>query len=221
MLNNIFCKFGRKVDMEALFNKGELYLQTLETFRRLEDKERGDKYEGAVKMRSDENGKMTLTNKETGESIDLDITESKLIERHSGISGLHIYCVYCLVFEDHEGKRLGMNFGDEIINGFGDHVVVILDTHSFMKRVKAAVEGLGFKLMSGRVEYLEFCDYSGEIGPYRKEQRFSHQKEFRIVVMGEGRPEGPLKFSIGSLEDIALVGQAAEIRNLKVEIKDI
>lgn len=204
--------------MEALFNKGELYLQTLETFRRLEDKERGDKYEGAVKMRSDKNGKMTLTNKETGESIDFDVTESQLIERHSGISGLHIYCVYCLLFEDHEGMRLGTNFSNEIINGFGDHVVVIFDTHSFMKRVKSAVEGLGFKLISGRVEYLEFCDYSGEIGPYRKEQSFSHQKEFRIAVMGEERPKGPLKFSIGSLEDIALIGESAGIRNLQIEI---
>lgn len=221
MPNNIFCKFGRKVDMEALFNKGELYLQTLETFRKLEDRERGDKYEGAVKMRSDKNGKMILTNKETGEFFDLDVTESQLIERHSGISRVHIYCVYCLIFEDHEVKQLGQNFGDEIIKGFGDHVVVIFDTHSFMEKVKSAVEGLGFTLMSGRVEYLELSDYSGEVGPYRKDQSFFHQKEFRIVVMGEGRPEGPLKFSIGSLENIALIGQSEGIRNLQIEIKDI
>ena len=221
MPNNIFCKFGRKVDMEALFNKGELYLQTLETFRRLEDKERGDKYEGAVRMRSDKKGKMTLTNKKTGESFDLDITESQLIERHSGVSGLHIYCVYCLIFEDHEGLQLGQNFGDEIINGFGDYVVVILDTYAFMEKVKASVEGQGFKLMSGTVDYLEVNDYSGEMGPFRKDQSFVHQKEFRIVLMGEGRPEGPLKLSIGSLKDIALIIPSEGIRNLQIKIKDI
>lgn len=221
MANNIFCKFGQKVNMEALYNDGELYLQTLETFRRLEDKERGDKFEGAVRMRSDKKGIMTLTNPETGESFDLDITESQLIERHSGVSGLHIYCIYCLIFEDHEGLELGQSFGDDIINGFGDYVVVILDTFAFMERVKKAVEELGFKLMSGRVDYLDLKDYTGELGPYRKDHSYSHQKEFRLVLLGDGRPDGPLKFTIGSLADIALIGQSEEIRNLQIKIKDL
>lgn len=90
-----------------------------------------------------------------------------------------------------------------------------------MEKVKTSVEGLGFKLMSGRVDYLELSDYSGEMGPYRKDKSFFHQNEFRIVVMGDGRPEGPLKFSIGSLQDIALIGQSEEIRNLQIEFKDI
>lgn len=221
MPNTILCKFGRKTDMESLFNDGELYLQTLETFRNLEHNERGDKYEGSVSMRSDKNGKITLVNKETGDSFKLDMTDSKVIERHSEVSGLHIYCLYCLTFEEHEGMQLGQRIEDGIVSGFGDYSVVILDAYTFMEKVKAAVEELGFELLSRKVNYIELKDYSGKMGPFTKDQSFAHQNEFRIVLMGKGRPEGPLKFSIGSLEDIALIGPSKGIKNLQVEFEDL
>lgn len=59
-------KFGDKEHMEALINSGELYLQTLGHYSDLEHRERGDKYEGVVTVRSSNGGILKLKHPETG-----------------------------------------------------------------------------------------------------------------------------------------------------------
>jgi hypothetical protein len=83
---------------------------------------------------------------------------------------------------------------------FGDSFVVIQHTASFLDRMCSAAATQGFYYESGRVQYYDPINYSGETGPFRKPATFSYQNEFRFIV----RPgsSSPINLEIGSLADI-------------------
>ena len=213
-------KFGEKEHMEALMNSGELYLQTLGHYSDLEHRERGDKYEGVVTVRSSNGGTLKLKHPETGKEHAIQLTYSQMRESDSSLKTVNVYCLYCLQFEETDSPEIGMRFSVDVINGFGDAAVMIYDVDEFLNRVVKAAEEEGSIVMHRMVRYLDLKDYTGDVGPFRKDSRFSHQSEYRIAVGTPERNGEAIKLKVGSLDGIATLMTSDDVQKLTFHVAD-
>ena len=71
-----------------------------------------------------------------------------------------------------------------------------------MDRVLAALTEKGFKPDDKMVTYYDENDNHNNLYVFHKPNRLSHQNELRVFV--ENQADEPLKFEIGSIEDISM-----------------
>lgn len=129
--------------------------------------------------------------------------------------------VYCFgsVSEGHDGKIWGLDNGtlqfSERFREFGTHVLRITNHAEFFRRLSQAIEAHPhlynspfFESSYGQVDYIDFSDYSGPIGLFRKPIEYAWQREYRLCFGAE--PEalndrGALELNIGDLSDITQI----------------
>lgn len=201
--NYFFFKIGTRNYMEKLLKEGEIYCNTFEYFAKNEAKEIGDPLETATDFHLGEIIRIGLNDK-SGVKRFFDVNvPAQLKEFHTGHVG-NIYCLYAFKYSDFPGsKEITL---PESLTGFGDTILIIIDIHQFLQRIKAALNLLQKTAESKMVEYLNFQSYSGKRGPFKKNISFRHQNEYRLYVHpSPGETKEPFKFSIGDIRDIAML----------------
>lgn len=129
--------------------------------------------------------------------------------------------VYCLgsVSAGHDGQIWGLDNGilqfSERFREFGTHVLRITNLIEFSRRLSQAVtthphlyNSPFFEGGYGQVDYVDFSDYSGPVGLFRKPIEYAWQREYRLCFGAE--PEalndrGALELNIGDLSDITQI----------------
>ncbi|MGY3323115.1 hypothetical protein ACVWXD_001971 [Pseudomonas sp. TE3911] len=129
--------------------------------------------------------------------------------------------VYCLasVSAGLDGQIWGLDNGmlqfSERFREFGTHVLRITNHAEFSKRLSQAIathpllyNSPFFEGGYGQVDYVDFSDYSGPIGLFRKPIEYAWQREYRLCFGAE--PEalndrGALELNIGDLSDITQI----------------
>ena len=209
-----FLKFGKKCHMEALRDKGHIYMNRLDYFRKLErkDKYRGDRDEGITDILQPKDViSLSFTNDQTGESsqISPDNIIGPLKMNHGGPHH-HIYCLYTI-------PACGGYIYGPIVNDYctnfpdADTFALIRHPRFFTDRLKIELCKLPIQPWEqGKIDYVDFTTYSGEVGCFKKDIRYSHQKEFRIAIPSPTLE--PLTVKLGDLNDIIYVGALSEIR---------
>lgn len=118
----------------------------------------------------------------------------------------NIYCMYAL------REPAGPQFVDPLNFRFGDTFAIFTDGDEFLRRVRNAAETAGLNLHWHLVQYIDEREHQGEMGPFRKRLRFSHQSELRIAII-PGIDE-PYRLYVGDLSDIILTGPLPELNSL-------
>ncbi|QQU02151.1 hypothetical protein [Myroides odoratus] len=200
--NQVYFLFrrGKKEHIEALFEKGEIYINSIDFIRDCDDnEERSDEdeginyrqYLGKAKIKICEFGQNIETNGYEFSAIDVTIKQDNSIKGN-------IYCLTGIYSHDLLGERNEIRYKTE---AFGDSIILIHKPKVFLNRIFAELERLGYKgYKANKVTYYN-NDYSGEINFFKKHKKFKHQNEFRIFVPNEKNQ--PIKICIGSLKDIA------------------
>ena len=126
-----------------------------------------------------------------------------------------IFCMAALA-DDETGKIQGEENGiiklDERLLEFGSHMLIIRNALAFSSRINESIKNNPhiygaeyFQGGFGLVQYLDLEGKSGHIGPFRKDKKYSWQKEFRICfgVHNEGlNSNGSFELRVGDLSDI-------------------
>ncbi len=103
---------------------------------------------------------------------------------------------------------------DEKNQQFGDHALILTNRDAFMQRLESTLKNETFIRKSDLVEYVD-DKHTGELGPFKKFDRFSYQYEWRLVCYGgSGKPR---KIRLGSLRDISTILPANEV-NHRIQI---
>ncbi|SFN27829.1 hypothetical protein SAMN05421741_10381 [Paenimyroides ummariense] len=202
-------KRGKKEHIEALFEKGEVYINSIDSIRTWDDnKERSDEDDGINFRKYIGNAKIIMC--EIGkdaenESIELNAINTTI--KQDNITKGNIYCLTGIYSDDLQGERNEIKYETQ---SFGETIILIRKPQIFLNRVFSELEKLGYKnYKSGRVSYYK-NDYSGEINFFKKHEKFKSQNEFRIFISNDKNI--PLKVTIGSLKDIACLVNAAVIK---------
>lgn len=198
-------KFGKKEHMEALYNEGLLYMNTFDYFINLEDNGdgRADKYEATTLYYAGDgvddikltlgsgDDKITLSREGGTLSIAM-ITDQPTYS--------HLYSMTAIDTKwalENDLLLDERNFADG-----KDYVVIIHDCNKFIERLTNKLnENKGNSKLSF-IEYIDEHNYSGQIGCFRKFDKFSYQNEWRCAVLQNGIKE-PITITLGSLADIA------------------
>lgn len=198
-------KFGKKEHMEALYNEGLLYMNTFDYFINLEDNGdgRADKYEATTLYYAGDgvddikltlgsgDDKITLSREGGTLSIAM-ITDQPTYS--------HLYSMTAIDTKwalENDLLLDERNFADG-----KDYVVIIHDCNKFIERLTNKLnENKGNSKLSF-IEYIDEHNYSGQMGCFRKFDKFSYQNEWRCAVLQNGIKE-PIAITLGSLADIA------------------
>ena len=182
--------------MKKLLEEGEVFMRTLEYYRKLENDGadcsdgRGDAYEGVDAI--------TQT---TAICIGEEEFPTSFTIRHNfpgGYKGL-IYCLYGVYDDSYSCGKLVLP--DEMA-GLGDTAVIIKDPMSFIDRCVTAARKAGAgKTAAGSVGYYDETKGDYFLSPFWKRQKFAPQSEYRLYIPCNNK--GDFTLRVGSIEDIA------------------
>ncbi|TKB47365.1 hypothetical protein FCL40_16060 [Ferrimonas sediminicola] len=203
--------------------KGLLYMNSLEYFSTLEDEEN-------IALRVDEKEKIfgilrAGSNDKFFSTISLRVGDGKEIDLGSDAiltadfprpKNTMIFCMGALS-DDENGRMPGevddkVHFDPRFLE-FGSHILIITEPREFGERISVAISNnknlFGSKLFNsgcGLVKYEQLEKYSGPIGLFIKDEKYSWQLEYRVAFGAEDNclnTGGALEFNIGDISDIS------------------
>ncbi len=209
----IFVKFGEEKYMNDLIKNGNLFLNTVTEFKKIDDDFRGDKHEGVSDIIQSQNARLELTLPEIlgGEKIILDGNNGlvgQVLMSNTNFSNTNIYSLYMIPPE--EDFKI-----DDRMFQFGKYAAIITNPIEFLKRVERSLEELNLAAYMSQVKYLERNDFEGEMSIFNKFSEYSYQNEYRIHVINT--EDKPLIINVGSLEDIGQVIPCEYFNNMKLQ----
>lgn len=207
-----FIKFGQEEHILDMFNNGNIYLNTIQSFRSFEDNcLRGDKYEGVSKIINYPKGNLEIKSiNYKAEYLSLQVRES--FEHVVG----NIFSLYC-ISSFHIPNPLEFKI-DEKITEFGTHCIIIKDNVEFLKRMEDCFKTNGITLHHDFVSYYNASNFNGKLNVFQKPNEYSYQNEFRFYA--DSGLTKPLILNIGSLSEIAEIHKSKDVigtLNLSIE----
>lgn len=203
-------KFGQYEFMKKLFETGSIYMQRLRTFQDIEHDQIGDKNEGLSHILQPEQVVLIVNGTEIN-----DITGPIRIVETTAYNPF-IFCLYGFTNEciNESGEHIDVRCQE-----FGDYAVVITDAKKFFQMIKDAFDNADIGNVEAQlVQYVSYGEHHGEMGAFRKFDKFSHQSEFRLVYENESL-EPTYSLDIGSLEEVATLCSSDQVNSLiKVKV---
>lgn len=199
-----FFKFGSRRHIEQ-FVQGTLYMNTLDYFAEMEEKDAGDprcdSFEGVGRTIPANGAVLSVKIGQEFQPV-AHLTGAIKWRPTEGVKA-NVFCMYALrppntpVFVDERNFR------------FGDTFAVLTDGEEFLRRVRTAADSGGHKLLYRLMEYFDEETYTGPVSIFKKRIAFRYQSEFRIALL-PGIDE-PYPFAVGDLSDIAKIGTLPEL----------
>lgn len=209
-------KFQSKERLEDLQN-GHIYMKNLKYFIDLERvyKQEGQGDQNECRMFKAFN--LKLTEHLTGKTIELesvDISNAESIHKP----------VFCMTHKDICEKMIKLEYpkfkttisvSKQIIDDFSEEGVelyaLLINKGEFLRRIANELDNLKIPFRYGRVSYkdtsiFEFSSETKEVyfnTEFNKDERFSHQEEFRIIL--DINVENYFDFNIGDIRDISML----------------
>lgn len=193
-----FLKIGKEEHIDALQKSGTIYCNTVEFFRTLEEKEKGrkDTREGS-KSSLKVNDLRIFLDRDGSKELPLKITRAHLNTYDPQDLLSHLYCLYIIRSEHVTGKP----FVDARNVKFGDKALFIKDTQEFINRFEKGAGQL-IQYSKGFVNYYDEDKDHPRLTIYDKPDFFQYQSEYRFHI--KNKSSTPIKFDIGSIEDISI-----------------
>lgn len=236
----LFKVFSRE-DYKEGFLDGRLYMNTIDYFRKYEEKLEGnisDKHEALtgwlrphdVIITLEVNGEEYTLNQE---DLAAPTTISLLKHDHANVycmTQLHSHDIDMSCVKGEEEERLLREYFTlpEESENLGEYLVIIQNPTEFLERVKRAVHKLVEKdevyaYHARQVTYYNENDTSLTLNndmdaPFYKQSKYSHQSEFRLCLHRDNPNNEPFTLDIGSIRDIATEIRTEEFNSL-IEIK--
>lgn len=135
--------------------------------------------------------------------------------------------------DDHNGKIPGevcnkVQLSERFLE-FGDHVLIINDNVEFAKRLNSAIASHPHLYSSdyfegghGQVDYVDMATHNGIIGLFRKDRKYSWQREYRICFgakLEALNSKGALELKIGDISDISQIISMRKLISSPIELK--
>ena len=207
----LLIKLGSEEHMKKFYEEGELYLQTFNYFRNLEQKEDGradpDEYlgeyyagEGLKCMKFT----ISITNNETKETKTFELNEETVTSIAMGNPNPVYTHIYCMSGIDIKSIRQHSTLiSAENFTGNKEYAVVVFDCDEFAKRIiNVAKEKDIQALKMCKVEYVDRKNYGGNMDCFHKFDNYAYQNEWRVAFRIPSS-ETCEKLYIGSMQDIA------------------
>jgi hypothetical protein len=200
--NRVYFLFrrGKHEHIKALYEEGEVYINSIDFIRTCDNnEERADEDDGIFFRNFIGEAKIRIC--EVGKDLDKDgltMESFNVVLKNDHKEKGNIYCLTGIYSEHLSGDRNDFTFETK---SFGESTILIHNPKEFLDRLFAALKEHGYPNFESRKVSYYNNDFSGNIGFFRKHERFKHQSEYRIFVPNP--KDEPMIIKIGSLKDIA------------------
>jgi hypothetical protein len=237
-----FFKEEDEIYADSLLTKGEIFCQTLKSFREIEDNNiRGDKHEGSRHWIQPNGVNMRLTVQINSIPNTITLTEKDfagpLVISTTEYDFRNIYCLYAITFnnldrqyksEDEKEKiinEINYEVGEEsrIINdNLGSYAVLIYNVPEFINKIEEYIRINKVSLKHGLIGYFDDKvqnePFNADEAIFRKRIMYSSQKEYRFAFSIENDGLSQL-VRIGSLEGIAVKTTFRELQLMEARFE--
>lgn len=214
--HEIVIKFGQFDHMKKLREQGQIFMNTLSSFRKQEaGAERYDPDDGILERYNIKGARLLRKDKQSGKEIEVaQITSG--IGRVTGveIDNLNVYCLFYIAIPFNEKVKVKDLIEPVLLSAFGDTAVIVVDPPEFLTRIKNKAKEQGHVHFRKKVEYIDLEGYHGKVGPFVKGLSYQHQNELRIAIHRDTPPAPEFTFEIGSIEDISVLLPTKELGDL-------
>ena len=222
----LIIKFISNEHVDSFVKNGMLYMNTLNYFKELEDNSnslRADIHEGLsatydpakiiIKL-----GQHTLN----GLTDKVDFWFDDLLN-------VNIFSLTSITDYDLIESNCKMTLSKKFIE-FGDKAIVFAGykINDLFNRMKMAIKNDtnlipidGQKICGKKVDYVNRFEYHGEMGPFRKFDKYSWQMEWRLAVKHAKQYNLPYKLFLGNISDICDVYETKDLINMPIELVKI
>lgn len=226
----VFLKFAKEKWIFESFREGNLYMNTIDYYRKLEEETKkrgmGDKDEGALILTQLD---ISLFDYETGNFV-LSGFAGKSALRSKEDTEKHAFCLGYLDFNNLEITEEGSNYirtktffteelKQEFKENFGEHVLMF-SCGNFIENIRKTFERENILWAADKIKYSDFSiNYIDRIESYMnggsdrffwKDNYFKNQQEYRIVVVNRDSNE-PLQINIGDMSNYSHLTTSDEL----------
>ncbi|PZX49319.1 hypothetical protein LV84_04262 [Algoriphagus ratkowskyi] len=199
---------GDSEHIKSLYEKGEVYINTVENIRKYDDnKERSDPDDGIKKRIFLGDTEITFCEdgediEKFGTTVDCKDTVIKFDSKEKG----NIYCFSGIFTKHITGKSENIKIDTK---SFGESLIVIHNPKEFVNRIIKGLKNNGYDNIKYKpIEYYHH-EYSGQLGVFKKHEIFKPQNEFRVFVPNEKNKI--IKIYIGTIKDISSIEKNNQI----------
>jgi len=201
-MGHVLAKLGNRRYMKELVEDGRLLLKQLQYYTDLENEAQGDPDEGLMARYTDENPTLKMIAKVGDKTFPLKV---KRVRISSSARRHGVYCMYAIDSSDVPNGQLSQDAVRQVIEDknlakFGyDTLVLIKNSPEFVRRMNRAAWAAGYELEHDLIEYMP-SDYCGDMGPFRKLDKYKYQNEARFLTT---KPvPGDVFLKLGPLWDV-------------------
>lgn len=216
-----FIKFQTKERLEALREKGYVYMNNINYYITLEEKYRkegqGDRHEADMFVLKDG----YVVNPLTQDTV-LTFKEANIKLKHIGKKPAFCMTGYNKMQDMVDDNTARIKVSQALVDDFKPedeelYALIILKPQIFIDRLREALRANDIKMVEGLVTYTDtsmpIIDIKNKIlyvyTPFHKREKFMHQDEYRVLVGVNANDYYDL--SIGSLEDISVIVRAQDL----------
>ena len=229
MMIYFLTKFFKNKQYADEFAQGRIFANRLSTFKETQSGDmsgRMDRHEGTVAWLQPDRIIVTLN----GHEIQSEDFAGPVLIQMNWLNYLNVVCLHAA----HTGElELASLPKDSRVEAFrqkllvpneclalGEYAVVVQDVAEFVKRMHAAAQTNGYLFRCGLVKYYDPETYHGHFSddeaPFRKQDQYSFQREFRFVIVNGSLEPKPITIDIGDISDIAMQLHASELNGEKL-----
>ena len=207
-------KFFEREEHAAGFVAGHLYCKTLRKYKKMEDRN------GSGRADSDEGTTAWLQPDEVDiQILGINVTQlaAPVQVQMNWLDDLHLFCMVAghtgivdtekLTTSNIDDLRRELIVPEDCLQ-LGDNAVAVTNVTEFLKRMDAALQERNYPYERGLVKYYDPGTFHGSFrgveAAFRKQDRFSYQREFRFAIRTGQEGHAPLHLEIGDISDITV-----------------
>lgn len=240
-------KFGKKEHLEDLSN-GILYMNDLNFFINYEKNDIiGDNNEGLMKLHQPSSEKEMILNMVGTKTHDPNYPEfvfgkntnnykpnhnheivrielnNPIITRPTNIENVNIFSMFAYRYSHFEYHKRKIIYDDKLTEFEGQYVLLIHKVNEFFSKIKNSLEKEKILYHFDLVKYVDENSYAGEMGVFKKYNKYMYQSEFRIACNPTNLKRGKNNefiLNIGSIKDLLSLYPIDFLRKEKIRIKE-
>lgn len=214
----LLLKFTKKEYAESLL-KGNIYMNSLHTFKSIEDKGAEmtqDIYEAMEHVTQSNEFEYLYVPNGNPDGSDWLFPSKHLIGGVWRPNNDHqFFKAFCMFEMKYDAEEKNIYPIDPRILDFGDTYVLITNIIEFTKRLDKAIlansDEIEPMVVFGPVTYFDEMKYSGALGPFKKRETYSWQNEWRICLDLKQKNQDAYCLNIGDISDIAIMGNTKKM----------
>ena len=219
-------KFFGKTTYADDFVHGKIFANRLSWFKQVEDGDesgRMDRHEGTTIFLQP--GKCRIKINDMDMSDDL---AGPVQGQMNWLNHLNILCLHAgggdldlasFSNDNIEALRQQLTIPQKCLD-LGKYAVVVMKVPEFIRRMRDSALAKGYGIKYGLVKYYDPETFHGhfddEEAAFRKQNRYSFQREFRFAMNSGSLGEEPLVMDIGDISDITLQLESSELNGEKL-----